>query len=93
MKRDWCKLCNDFYPTGAYASNLFYKLSNRGWHRVTQEAFIKKPVTKDRFFINWLPKLELIRNEHYQEIMEMSHLLAGMQRYFPMLKANAAILH
>jgi len=41
----------------------------------------------------WLPKLEVIRNEHYQEIMEMSHLLAGMQRYFPMLKANTTILH
>ena len=38
-------------------------------------------------FVNCLPKLEVIRNEHYQEIMEMSHLLAGMQRYFPMLSA------
>ena len=32
-----------------------------------------------------VPKLEVIRNEHYQEIIEMSHLLAGMQRYFPRL--------
>lgn len=46
------------------------------------DTFVNMPTCVD-----WLPKLEVIRTEHYQEIIEMSHLLAGMQRYFPSLAA------